>query len=595
MKTMNLKFVYLMICCLLAMVIIQSCQKDIEAPEDFSLSSDKKSLPTTNSYNYPGLSHNGSYFCVSSKYRLNQIITDLDNKIKGFTQTPVSHKSAIPDGWDESDYILDQFTNAHNHDSKWESYAEDVNHQMSKISASSKAPGIPNTPADALNNVADLGLDDTELALVSDEGYICVGNKLYYYGDNGLVIRLTYQTPYMIDYMKSHGLEKALRVYGGYMKVIEKPSFGDVVSFDRECTAEFSAFPTAEKDDLKFSFTWSQMAVANLYPDATLTWNFGDGSSTVTQKAGESGFGEVSHEFAVKGTYRVQLTLNAPKAGDEDRCIKNFAEDINVKTTGTFDWEDVKDIICISGPAISLIDRDAFVRFTPVVGGPEGQYILSPSFLADISDTAINLINAGQAPIRNVSWTFNGQSVGSGLQVTVNVPCTGSFTGTVSYTCDGAPISISYTITIQDQNLIRDIKTDWIDRDLVSGKKASFKLKTKSKNPDNAFGGSNKLVVKGKHFTQKNNGNWKKEKADFDISVGGSLVQTTNSGCLNGPTRTVSESINVDNKKKFKESYKNDYSNWIALSIDVSENASRVWYIEGSVNGTTFSRISAND
>jgi len=594
MKTLNLKFIFLIVFFIFSLMIIQSCQKDIDiADQNFSVS-ENKSLKSNNNFNYWGLSHNGEYFCVSSKSRLNQIISDLDSKIAGVTNQNESLKSAIPDDMDESDYILDQFTQSHNHESKWKVYTADVNHQLSKINVSSKAPGIPNNPSDALNKVADLGLDDVELALVSESGYLCVGGNLYYYGENGVVIKLKYKTPYMIDYMKRVGLKKALHFYRGYMQVVERPSIGDLVSFDRECTAEFSAIPTADKDDLKVSFTWLQMAAANLYPNATLTWNFGDGSSTVTQKSGESSFGEVSHEYTVKGTYRVQLTINAPAEKDEVRCYKTFAEDVSVEKSGQFDWEDVKDIVCISGQAISLFDRDAFVRYSPVTGGDEGQYLLSPSFLADISETAINIINAGQAPIRNVNWTFNGQNVGSGLQVQVTVPCTGSFDGTISYTCDGTDLSIQFTITIEDQNLIRDIKTDWIDRDLTSGKKASFKLKTKSKNPDNAFGGTNKLVVKGKHFKQKSNGNWKKEKADYNITMGGSLVQTTSNGCFNGPTRSVNESISKSNKKKFKEVYKNNYASWSALSIDVSD-APRVWYIEGTVNNTNFARISAND
>jgi len=578
------------------MTIIQSCQKDIDVHEEINSDTDFKSLKGSTAFNYSGLTHNGHYFCVSSKYRLNQIINDLDSRIANVSQSQQSAKNAIPDGQDESDYILNQFTQSYNHDSKFEQYSNDVAHEMSRINSSAKAPGIPNNPADALNNVKDLGLDDSELALLSDDGYICIAGKLYYYSTDGLIIKLKYRTPYMIDYMKSNGLKAALNFYRGYMEVVGKPSRLGLSSFDRECTPEFSATPTAIKDDLKFSFTWSQMAVANLYPNATLSWNFGDGSPTKIQKAGDSDFGEIAHEYAVSGTYVVMLTLYAPVVNDpyEEACNVSLTEHITVQKTGTFDWEDVKDIVCVVAPTLSLAQRDAAVRYTPVPG-EEGEYTLSPSFLVDISETAINLINNGQSPIRNVSWTFNGDDIGNGLSVQVSVPCAGSFNGEMTYTCDGNERTIVFTITIEDQDLIRDFKTDWIDRDLTSGKKASFKLKTKSKNPESVFGGNNKLVVKGKHFKQKNNGNWKKEKADFDIDLGGSIVQSTSSGCLNGATIGVNENFTVDNKKKFKKTYKSDYENWNALSVDVSTNTPRSWYIEGSVNGTAFARINAND
>ncbi len=323
---------------------------------------------------------------------------------------------------------------------------------------------------------------------------------------------------------------------------IEPPATG-------ECDASFVYSSSGEiGGPIVTTFEWSQAEQLGEYADLELTWNFGDGQTETSSN------GNIQHTYTTGGTYQVCLTVNAMHTPDGQATYSCVTQQcMSVTANGTTPPLDLCASIEAAIETATIINPgatwDALLSGGGTPGNPDQicigisgleAFIGAGSVLAQFTDYIEN-IDAG-----DISWNFEGQAA-EGSVACFDVSCGGSYSGSVE-------IEGCLEVFFQYNKIItgcvsQDVNTGWQDHYYTSGgndKKIEYRLKTKS---DTGLWQNNKVIAKMRNYKQKNNGGWKKEKADLRIELSGEVFTTGYDNCFCTYAVDVSAESQCNNSK----------------------------------------------
>ncbi len=413
-------------------------------------------------------------------------------------------------------------------------------------------------PIRILNALDNKGVSSEVIsAFFNPQGIVQVGKDIYYMPTQGIRIKISNANTAALSAIIKNGVLEAYNPR--YVRDVEveyatiATSSGTVVNAD--CDATFSMMganynETTEKYDA--TFVWSQNSHLGDFTDLSLNWTFGDGSSTSDTD------GNVSHAYSQPGTYIVCLTISGTLGTGDDAqsCSTEYCKSIEIEEEFTFD-------LCDAVAALNILDDDAvgnmLFNAASQPGNPAVTCVSASglvSFIANIEDV----------PQDQFEWNIAGQQY-TGSLFCFDSPCDADYVGTLKI---GDCATINFEVSVSNNTLAcldGDYSTQWYETQYQGGeRKITYQLETKSKENNWWIFGNNKVVAKMKHYRKKSNGNWKKKKADLDITSSGNVYADGACDC-DAPV-TVNASKSKNNKKTLCAEQKFNSYDGISLKTD---------------------------
>jgi PKD repeat protein len=356
--------------------------------------------------------------------------------------------------------------------------------------------------------------DDVLLACLNSNSMVQIDNLLYWFKAEDEIYIIPLEYASIIDEL---------------IKSDNILSYSGVTLFDTgargttgTCDASFVANGFGNALSGQFVFNGSPLPATGVQ----FKWIFGDGTQSTQQNP--------THVYASAGTYRVYLTIVTP-----DTCTATKYIDIKA-----------------GAPCSAYFRHDKT--------GEECRIVFT-----DKSTT-----NAGN--ITSWEWSFPG-----GTPSTYN----GQFPGTVLYNCNGEKV---VTLKIKNSQGCTDIYTEKIEvtscecckkkqkiRRNTEFNGGANKIKWVQKQNQNIF--SPRVAGKMKHYKRKNNGGWKKVKADLEIKLSEFVYSDDTAGC------SCKNEVSV-NDSKSKKSRKIKLKHLIGQKFD--GKLEKPWKAEFIVDGS---------
>lgn len=556
-------FIYYLSILFFATAIITSCEKDeaitskkAQHGTDFS-----QSRVEDRGYEMRGLSHNGRWFVVESEDYVESIVTSLDELVASYESSEGEEEE---DGFVDDEPVLAAFEDTYGHDSYRRMLEVDLYNKLEE--------GYD--PVEALNSQTDYEFSLSESSLLNEDRVIQVGEDIYYYHTGEILIKVENEdTERLFAILEGGLLEAYLKpnvrfiTTNTFQPIDVEPT---VVMMTRDCTAEFTEGEAAlnSNDQYTVTFTWAQSANLAAWPGVTLNWDFGDGN---TQTVNNNGV--VTHTYASHGNYTVSLSVSSPATGQETACETSYTKSIS--------FDEINNMECADYMCLTL---NTIGALSPATLGN----LLTDGILTTNNELAFVATNAfsgvldfcTETEMNSVQWTINGTSyTGNSFLFPLTCPDGQELIGTISFGSCSASFSYSTPSTCAHADCIQD----WDEQTYNGGnKKIAYKTKTVSRYQDIFFGlfGNNKIQAKMKHFKQKNNGGWKKEKKNLAIDADGTLAYNLSCNCQGD--FTVDESASKNNTKTLELERKyNNYS-----EIHMYGNTYK-WFADFKVQGST--------
>jgi len=503
-----------------AVLLLTSCQ------EDSGINQDSEKNLKRDYFNYRGLNHNGKWFIVNNQRNADIILEDLRKKeIRDPRLEPEER-------YFDDNYVLHLFEKKYNHKSLRVRKDIQIYHLLNR--------GVE--PEQAQNKIYDSGLEEEERSLFNDDGIVQIEKSIYHVDDKGVMVRIDNMNLKALDHLILNGpLNTALLFddasivdYNG-PRGINPPSL-------RDCSA---AFTTTDQQNLVLNATWNEAVNLSEYPDAELTWTWGDGSTTLVTDLNPTS----SHTYANEGEYEICLFVNAPAippssmSVGEPECTVSHCETINVAQGPNSNL----DIICNAVSNFASYGGNYLIADEPVVGN-QYQRLVYPNFILNLGTDVTDWISNNTTD-QDWEWVINGQSY-NGFQVVVPVPCAGVYYGVLTVNICGNSEDIPFNFEVTTTGCFNGYSfPSWASRTYSGGsRRITMRLKTKSKYGTlNPFD-KNKVVAEMKNWRKKSNGNWTGQKNDLRIETQG-VVYRFDGNCSCMGTDPVDMSRSRSNKK----------------------------------------------
>lgn len=503
--------------------MLMSCQNELTEQDSISeISSSKKARVAQ----YRGLSHNGKWFVFKSSKVEDGIYNSLMERMAELDDTGEINDEEF----EESNEFIDpsetlaKFESSYRHTS----LRSDIEVQRYKMLLQKGAD-----PVRVLNRVGDRGLTQVDQSFVSADGIKQVGKDLFYYDKNGIHYMVANADLETLDVLMHEGYIAALGYTGNVQIINAQPPI-----VDETCSAEFSITNGA-------NLSVTVVHVGNGQPviGASYTYIWGDGSPNTTNNTGTA-----SHTYTTPDQYNITLTIdvNEPACQDTYTIINHdVEEDIDWKEE-MCDYAQFTAIALASGTLGDPFTGPLAV-FQETPGGSPGQVDVSLSPASSLNLAVLSYLANGGSP-NDLTWEVDGQAPTTGLTASFTLDCQREATVALTIGVCDPPITMTAIYKEVWPSCRMNTTTGWVGKSYSSQNKASIKLWTKNQ----------KAVVEVRHYKKKNNGSWKKSKADLRVATDDS-VATGSAPSQGGCYCSVAESVNINktrnNKKTLCESY----------------------------------------
>lgn len=540
---------------------IWSCSDDIISDIDAPESSLKaKQNIELSLQSFSGVKNNGRWLTFKSQRNVERIYSILERQIDSYKDERREVR-----GFMDDDPILEAWEINLNHSSLRRSNLL----QMFQLYQKGEHP------KNVMPFIQDFGIiDDILLAFASEEGAVQVGNEIVIL-QNGYTITTT-------------NYEAAIAILDDGPKAIYEPEFIHDIAINHtesgvvtapDCTAEFTlSGQTDTGNGVVASFIWAQNVNIGELTNVNLVWDFGDGTDPET-----SSNGIVTHTFDEGGTYTVCLnvswTYTDPDLEMPVTCSIPNCEEITIEAD-----EDCSDALCSVVQAISILDVEELTELllnenssnsNQMCITTQGVLAMAVPFCTDLEAS-------------DISFTFPESDEPVSPTNCWEVFCDSEYTIVLTIGDCIANLTVDFN---RGPSECEDDDTDtgweWCEYD-PGEFGLSYRLKTCSEE-DNFLGiGKNQIYTKIYHKKRKNNGNWKKDKADLEICFSGMVYGDQNCNC--DVSQAPNECESKENKKKLKLK-ETIFPNFGGISAHHDEP----WYAELSVNGSDKCTVSCWD
>ena len=541
-------------------LVITSCNDELSSI-DFD---DNHETQDRNGYEFEGLYHNGKWFVVEDESFLPGILASLTDLVDSYDAEGEEEEEG--DEFVDDELILEDFEKYHGHKSFRRMLLVD---EFQKLQEGQD-------PTEVLNSQEDLILNMVESSLLNEDKVIQVGRDLYHYYSANILILVENEDVDRLNSIINGGLIEAY--HQSNVKFVSTNTFGPnnpEGPSGGSCTAEFTSAdpiftPNGEYDVV---FTWAEHVNIGLWPNVTLTWDFGDGNTQIVYNNGT-----VTHTYSTFGTYTVTLTVNSDATVYGPACEDvSFTRSITIQQQSNSGPTTCEDYFCLTLNAIGIASPSALGN------------LLTDGALTPNNEVTFYLNNAmsaifnycTQVELNSIVWTVDGVTY-TGTSFAHPVGCSDGreILGSIAF----GNCSASFKYTTPTVCPEADCKQDWAETQYNGGnKKICYRTKTRSKNGDYFFGlfGSNKIQAKMRHYRKKSNGKWKKERKDLQIDATGTLGY--NLACNCEGSFNVNQTKTKNNKKSIElEKKYNNYSD-----IHMVDIYNHDWFADFIVNNTT--------
>ncbi len=537
-------------------MIIISCSKDSEITNLETSIRKKGDVITAKQL---GIVNNGQWLVFKSQAHYYEVF---DQIVTAIRTHEVSDEEQEIENYDFADELLSNLEEELGH----YSLRTSLNEQEDELLENGEEP------SDALNSLFDLNVDDQiEQAFVTNDGVVQIGDEISLYRRN---YRIATTNPELANSI----------LQDGEVVMYNPDNIDDVSIVDYgftpvapECSADFALLNQRENEDGTFTavFLWAgNTNVANL-SDLQLKWDFGDGSAPVYSEDGN-----ITHTFSDPGNYSVCLDVSwVFKEEDKPDVPCEISNCMGIEMIQS--PAGCKKALCFGLGFVSLLNREKLTElFVDEDSSTPGKMCLSSTGLLDIlvdfcadiepQDICYTLVETGQSVI------------GSGC---FDILCDSDYKIELKIGDCVRTITIDYnrfSATCDDD----DHKTDWIDFAFNEDQnKISYKLKTLSNEFDG--GGRQMMWSRVKHYEKRNNGSWRKTKANLQIDLSGTIYGDHNCNC-----------------DVFKEASGTDarFGRYVTIREEVYEDLDGIsaheedpWYASYTVNGQLIKTASCFD